>query len=124
MPCIQGLDEQKKALDDVCRILKELKGINSFLKLKNPTRIYEISFQLSTSDKEEEETDLTENGESSKKKKAKFMKYSAPFICPNDEVLRNGVMLYKKSKVEIVRELASKFNLHLNAEDEEILRLD
>ena len=124
MPCIQGLDEQKKAFDDICRILKELKGINSFLELKNPTKIYEISFQVLVSDEEEEEINLTENGKNSKKKKPKYTRYSAPFICPNDEVLRDGIMLYKKSKVDIVRELASKFNIYLDAEDEEILRLD
>lgn len=114
MPQILGLEEQKQALNKISQMLKELSSINEFLEMENSTSLYEISFV-----KEEPENEM--DSEENEKKKGKKQKVSAPFLCPDPQIVRQYVLAYKNERVNTVRELADTYRISLNYDDEKIL---
>lgn len=135
MAQIVGLKEQKKALADIESMLKEIQVINDFLKKENPSGVYEISFSIEnptiksssvgdTESNQSIEAETTVNKDNKKQKRAsKALRYSAPFVCPDRNVIRACVLSSKKEKVEKIRELSQKYNIFLDNEEEEILKI-
>lgn len=135
MAHIAGLKEQKKALSDIESMLKEIQVINDFLQKENHSGVYEISFSVEnptiksssagdTESNESLEGENPVNKENKKQKRAsKALRYTAPFVCRDRNVIRTCVLSSKKEKVEKIRELSKTYNIFLDSKEEEILRM-
>lgn len=135
MAQIYRFEESKRALAEIELMIKEIKLINDFLQMKNPSGIYEISFKQEHTEGDVEErnadaaleSEMTDNSDNKGKRKMKKGKksdtFSAPFLCEDPKVVRTYVLCFKKTKVKKVRELSKEFNIFLDEKDESILNM-
>lgn len=99
MPKIMNQEEQKRALKDITSTLKDLSRINEFLAAVNPNGTFSVDFLASDN-----------------------ARYSATLFVQNKEDIDRFVRDYKKKKCEEIIQLAEKYHIELDPEDDEIMK--
>lgn len=110
MAKIAGLQEQKEALKTINGLLEEVKKINEFFHLENPSGQYEISFTTTET--------VEKDGAEKKKKKT----HTAPFLCSDREVINRYVRACKEEKSKTIKELAEKHHIVLDEAETALLQ--
>ncbi len=110
MAKIKDLTQQKEALKTIEGLIDEIKSINEFLALDNPSGKYEISFST-------KEPIIKDGVEKEKKKK-----HAAPFLCTDREIIKRYVGACKTERKNTITELAELYNIELDEEEKELLK--
>lgn len=116
MATIAGMEEQQKALQNVREILKEIKGINDFLEIQNPTSKYELSFKV----EEPVEQTMQEGEKPAEPKKPKKRKHAIVFS-GNPNTIKNMIRESKNEKIRILKEITDKYHIVLDEEERRII---
>lgn len=93
MANIIGLKEKQLALKEINRKLKALKPVNDFLDAENPDGVYKISFD----------------------------RFESHLLCKDSDTIKAFVFEYKKEMVTEIRELAKKYSIEFDEEEEKLL---
>ena len=104
MPQIEGLKEQKAALQRVKQNLKVIENINSFIK-----SVAKLSKEPKANIQHQIEVSV-ESGED-------FKRFKCPMVISDNNYIFEAVLKYKKSIVEKVNEDTSKYHISLSAQE-------
>ena len=96
MATIKNIDQQKKALSQITKLINDLKSTNQFLLETNETGVYTISFN----------------------------KLKTPLKCTDKHVINDLVLNYKKEIVNEILTLASDNNIELDDEEQQIIFME
>lgn len=102
---IRGLEEQRKALDEIKQLLKKIESVNHFLEnMSARSSEFTVSYQV---------TDEA----------GKSIRYQSLFPSSSGEMVRKYVLEVKTSYVKRIELLAESYRIQLDSNDERIINM-